>query len=326
MNIKIKMPPLAIFAYAAIVLAGLIGVGIACDLNVRETGFLNNAGGPYFPVQYKLVMIADGETADFKQLAIATEKLMVKELDGCNLAVALFSADKISQNDRQSMKEDGINLEKLPVTFLFSQTTTGRSIIFTENRLFSAEDVLAMAASPAKMNLQGLLSDNNNYYVIVMLAGSDNKANVMAEKAINAGIKECAPRLAKQKIKLLKVDKTAKAEKAFLKELGVDPGTEPACAVVFGKGRVVTPILKGADITAATMARMFAFLQANASDCTPDAVYLPGSVMDMIMPWTDKLDAKLYAAIAKSGVVPDLVWTEAEIDKNTGELIDKPVR
>ena len=94
------------------------------------------------------------------------------------------------------------------------------------------------------------------------------------------------------------------------------------CAVVFGKGRVAVPILRGAEITSEALNRMFAFLRANASDCTPDAVYLPGSIVDMIMPWNRRLDALINAAIAKSGAVPDLAWNEASVDRSTGQVVE----
>jgi hypothetical protein len=294
-------------------------------MNVREAGFLNNAGGPYFPEQYKLVMIADRETPEVSQITNQIEKLVTGTLAGCNFSVALFVADKISETDRKLMAEDGINLGELPVSFLFTERGTGRFVVFKENRLFTEEDILMLTTSPARMSLQNLLSDNSNYNVVVMIQGTNKDANTKVENEIAAAIKECAPRLGKQEIKLLKVDKSDKAEKEFLRELGVEASAEPVCAVVFGKGRIVVPLLKGNDITSATLINMLTFVQANASDCTPDAVYLPGSVIDMIMPWNEKLDARVYEAIAKSGVVADLMWTEAEVDRNTGELIDKPV-
>jgi len=304
----------------------LAGICLACDLNVRETGFLNNAGGPYYPMQYRLIMIAAAESPETRQLADALAKIEKAELQESNLGITLFTADKISARDRALMKEDGVDLEKIPQTFLFVQNQFERKILFTENRLFTVEDVRALAVSPAKKNLQGMLANNDHYCVAVLIAGSDKKATSQAEKAIQAGIKVCAPRLMKQKIAYLKVDKGDRDEKRFLQELELAAGTEPACAMIFGKGRMVVPMLKGAEITSERIEEMFSFLQANASDCTPDAVYLPGSVVDMILPWSDKLDAKMYEAIAKSGVIPDLAWTEAEIDPNTGEVIDKQAK
>jgi hypothetical protein len=313
-------------AHVLVLLAGCLGVCLACDLNVRETGFLNNAGGPYFPMQYKLVLVATNETPAIKELVARMQKLEAGDLAGCNLSVTVLAADKLSAKERELMKQDGIPADKLPLSCLLVQSQFERNVVFTENRLFTEEDVRALALSPAKLKLQGLLSENGNYCVFVLVAGADKKSAAQAEKEIDAAIKACSARLEKQKIKLLKIDRSAPAEKLFLRELGIEAGNETVCAAVFGKGRVAVPILKGIEITTDRASEQFAFLQANASDCTPDAVYLPGSVIDMILPWTDKMDAKMYMDIAKSGVVPDLAWTEAEVDPNTGELIDKPVK
>ena len=40
------------------------------------------------------------------------------------------------------------------------------------------------------------------------------------------------------------------------------------------------------------------------------------------MPWSQRLDVKMYEAIAKSGVIPDLVWNEAPVDPSTGQIVE----
>jgi hypothetical protein len=199
-----------------------------------------------------------------------------------------------------------------------------RETVFNLPHLLPTDDIRLLAQSPAKMKLHALLANNTNYCATLLIAGPAAEANARAEKAVREAIKACLPSLPGQNIPFVKVDPALPDERMFFKELGVVTGKEPVCAVVFGKGRIVAPLLKGDDITAEQIGEMFTFLQTNASDCTPDAVYLPGSVMDMIFPWSDKLDKQVYEAIAKSGVVPDLVWTEADFDPETGELIEAP--
>lgn len=319
--------------YPACIVALIIFLGFAnglvancCTLNVREAGFLNNMGGPYYPVQYRLVMIAATENDKTKKLNEALAKLNKEELEGSNLSVVLFTADKIDPRDREYMKEDGIDLTKLPQTFIFSQANYDRNVIFTEQRLFSIDEIRSFLNSPAKKRLQKLLTDNNNYSVAMLITGNDKQANKQAEKVVKDGLNATKSMLPKQKVPFFEVSLTDPKEKNFLRELAVSTNDVPAMAMVFGKGRIVMPILRRGDIDNDHIEYMLGFLLTNASDCIPDAVYLPGSVEDMIMPWNNKLDEAMYEAIAKSGVVPDLTWAEAEFDPLTGELLDKDAK
>jgi hypothetical protein len=293
------MKPL-LFAASAILVAGF---SLACELNVREAGFMDkHMEGPYIPDQYGLFMIVSNDTPAVQERMAQLRKLKASELADCNLSVGVVVAEHASQSERAQMKQDSITLDKLPATILFKQGATDRTKVLAAPRMLTDEEIVALAVSPAKIQLQQLLADTTNHHVVVMIAGSDTPANRMAEKAISAGIKACAAKLEKQQIRFLNVDGTDKAEKWFLKEIVSDAkGVEPVCVVVFGKGRIVVPILEGEEITADAIIRAFSFLQHNASDCVPGAVYLPGSTMDMIMPWNEKLDARMRETI----VVPE---------------------
>lgn len=294
-------------ACAAATAGVFVCVVLACDMNVREAGFLNNAGGPYYQEQYTLMLVTPEKNAEAVALTNGIGTMCTEARDS-NMETLLIVTNKLDEAGRKEMEAYGVDFNKLPVSMLLRGGETGLRQVFSVPGLIKVEDVVSIIQSPAKLDLRKLLLDNSNYCAVVILDCADKAANAKAKKAAEAAIAQHHEKLPTQKIPIMTVDRAKPAEKYFLSELGLKDETKaPIALVVFGKGRLVSSILTGDDIKDDVLANMFLFLNHNASDCTPDAVYVPGSTVDMIMPWTREMDAKMFDAIAKSGAVPDLM-------------------
>jgi hypothetical protein len=285
----------------------LVCAVMACDMNVREAGFLNNAGGPYYQEQFTLMLVAPEKTAEAITLTNGIGTICTEARDS-NLETLLMVTNKLDETGRKELEAYGVDFTKLPVSMLLRGGETGLRQVFSVPGLLKAEDLRSIIQSPAKLDLRKLLLDNSNYCVVVILDCADKPANARARKAAEAAVAKHREKLPTQTIPIMTVDRTKPGEKYFLAELGLKDETQaPIALVVFGKGRLASSMLTGDDIKDEALANMFLFLNRNASDCTPDAVYVPGSTVDMIMPWTREMDAKMFDAIAKSGAVPDLI-------------------
>lgn len=292
---------------------------IACDMNVREAGYLNNMGGPYFPEQYALVIVSGEGKADPKGFEDKLGKVCGSNLAGMNFTAQMMDIKSLDEAVKKELTASGIDLSKLPVSILSRSKDTVLNVQSIEG-IQTAEDVKALIASPKRLELHALLTNNANYCVATLLASADRAANQKAAAQIAKAIEEYQPRIPNQKIPVFTVDRSAAAEKYFLAEYGVPADNkEPVCLVVFGKGRVVNSVRIGEQITSEQVGRNFEFLGANASDCVPGAVYLPGTVSDLIMPWSQQIDRQIFLAIAKSGVIPELAPAVAELEGTPAE-------
>jgi hypothetical protein len=85
------------------------------------------------------------------------------------------------------------------------------------------------------------------------------------------------------------------------------------------------PAFTGASIEREVLLGAFAFLHHNASDCNEDPVDVPGATRDLLCAWSPELSMRMVQAVAESGAVPDMPWwNDAEVDPQTGELVDQP--
>ncbi len=316
---------LTILALAGALALGFAGGARACDLNVRESGFLNNAGGPYMSRPYLLWLFCEKIDDDFKEYGKELFKVVSEDLEGLNVSFDVIEEEKVKPEDRTTLAGMKIDLKELPVSVLARVYVEEFQVLANVKKRISGEELKALVTSPKKAELKTHLSDNNNYCVFVVVPGADKAASDAAMKTVKEAIAEHHKYQPSQKMPIVTVDRKDKKEEVFIKELNIkEKDTAPVVAMIFGKARMLVPTFQDKEITKDNILGQIAFLNHNASDCGADPVDIPNSTVDLLMDWSHKLDEKVILAIAKSGVVPDLDvswWTDAEIDPDTGEVV-----
>ncbi len=314
----IAKAPLALWA------AGWLGHAAACSMNVREAGFIDNIGGPCESRPYVLEYVFKGERAKTDALLDRLAEFVNKELAGLNLAVNPTDGNNLKSEQRETIEQAGADPDDLPLSLLRRMVYYDEEFVTVLPGALSDEALRSMAASPKKQELKRLLSVNTNYCVFVFIPGSDQQANAAAMRELQAASAEHGKAFPGQLVPIATLSPDDRAESFLLQELGVGPdAVNPQAAIIFGKFRFLTPTLVGDDVHRDLLTGALEFLHRNASDCTVDAVDVPGATRDLLGAWSFEESMRMVQAVAESGAVPDMPWwNEAEVDPQTGELVE----
>ncbi len=299
----------------------------ACEMNVREAGFIDNRGGFYQPRPYVLCIFYRNNAKAMNAYADEMNHYISSRLAESNLSVEILPIDKLTPQDRDAVNELNIRLAALPRTVIARKTPWGLQALSAISGLPSREVIGSMICSRKKQKMKQLLCDNRNYCIMLYCPGGDDRQNQAALGKIRAVIAEHTGTCPEQKIPVMTLDRKDRDEEFFVRELGIEKGDpRPVVAVIFGKARLLLPVHRGDEINRKILFRQLAFLNHNASDCGPDAVDIPAATMDLLLQWEPALDGKILQAIAESGAIPGLdtsFWMDAAIDPDTGAVSDK---
>ncbi len=287
----------------------------ACDMNVREAGFIVNSGEPYIARPYELWMVCQKATPEAKAYAQKMEKFIETQMEGTNLLVEVKAVEKLGPEARKELKKMGIDVAKLPLTTIVLERDYEYATMKVTPGQMGKDAVKALIASPKKLEIKKLLSENDNYCMVLFSPGKDPKAGAAALKTVQTAIAEHQKRAPKQKIPVIQLDRSDPKEAFLVKELGLSSqDTESLAVILFGKGRVLLPVMKGKAITKDNFLERYEFLNHNASDCNADPVFVLEETADLLIRWEPELDEKVITAIRKSGILERLYgpWDEDE--------------
>jgi hypothetical protein len=131
-----------------VVLLASSGGLTACDMNVREAGFINNMGGPYYARPYMLWVFCAKKTEPIEQHVKDLSKYTYEEMEGTNLALDVVEIEKVKPEERKMLAESGVNLDSLPATVLAREAGYEFQILTSVNRMVSRDDIKGMLTSP----------------------------------------------------------------------------------------------------------------------------------------------------------------------------------
>lgn len=296
------MRRLALFASAAAVMvAAAAPLARACDINVREAGYITNSGAPYGPRSYVIWFLCPKETPEAKAGAARVDRLVAGELSVCNLAGEVLGLEGLSAEERKDIEKRGIDPGKVPGCAVGRPGMDGAEILQVTSGTLDDAAVKALVLCPQKVALGKLLEDPGNYCVVLFSPGKDAKASEAALAVVKDTLKEHAAGQPNQKIPILTIDRSAPADAFFMAELGIKAENEaPYAGVIFGLGCLLQPTFTGAEITKEALASHLDFLNHNASDCGADPVFVREATVDLLMRWDPERVDKIAEELAKA--------------------------
>jgi hypothetical protein len=279
-----------------VVLACLLGClqsepVIACRFNVREVGFVDLQIEPYYLFGY----INDETPAD---VVSRLNKVTDTSLENSNIEFEIINTDQ--QQNHPAMKLlDLKQVKSLPTMVLVSPDGQSYPMSIAEsNKSFeetlrsTCEDILS---SPKREEI--LKQVINNYGVVLLIEGTDDRENKRARKAASDATElissqmEMMPKpIANPPVLNVMDRKSISDEEILLWSLGLDGEEikEPLAAVLYGRARWIGPLFKGEEIDENNLASVL-FIIGNDCECGLDHRWLQGTMLPIR--WTDKMQA-----------------------------------
>ena len=202
-------------AFLALAMGGRLAA--ACDVDVRENGFVTGQGMPYMLREYALYFLDRKVSPEMKAHAERLQKLCYEKMAVTNLVVDTAALDELSEDNIKELKSGGVDLSSLPVTVLIS----GSGTFMTAPGLLGEAGVRALVVSPKKKKLKDLLADTGNYCVLVFVPSGEEKADAAAMARTKAALAAHRKEYPTQVMPVLRVDRDDPAEAFLLSELGV---------------------------------------------------------------------------------------------------------
>jgi len=258
--------------YGTLFIAFLIGVfyplnTFACRYTIREIGFSDIGSMPYHIYVFT--------RSDMPEDDISTiEKLSFALLNETNIKLEIVDIDERRDSITQYYL-DKYNIQSFPsALFVFQEGESmicslsypGRS--FNESVWLLLENLVSSAFR--KSIIHQLL---RSYCVVLVVEGKNTSKNINAIREANEAVREISKTLDQMPkvvnsppgILVIPHEKTYE-ERILLMSLGIkgEETIEPSVAVIYGRGRIMGPVLKGEQIT---KRKVFNLLTVVGADC-----------------------------------------------------------
>lgn len=298
----------------------------ACRYNVRDVGFVDLGDEPY----RVFLLVDDGAPTGFVDLFRKTARSVFLETN-VRVEVVRVSEERVPEEDGldEEMREVVQRASRLGVTRfpalvlldpagrllqlrLAAPTTTGRDAL---RELL--EDVVI---SRKRGELLEMLPDV--YAVVLLVEGRDPAANTRAAKVARAAIGEIEAKLGElpkaigKPPALLTVGlPLQRTERILLWALGIAteredyPGGEPYCAVVYGRGKLMGPLLEGPAIGQTALFQAL-HLIGQSCECDLDRGWVNGKLLPLH--WSRSTRARFAELL---GFDPDNPLIRTEISR-----------
>lgn len=289
--------------------AGLLALpAVACRYNVRDLGFLDlETEG------YRLVVALGTNVASAASQTWRDD--LARRLRDTNVRPEFAPAGPLPE---------GFGTNQPPAALLVSPDGPGFAIAW--NAAPSGADANALSRieslvdSPVRRALRETTS--RRFGAILLIEGTDAAQNQVAREAIESAIKEVGGTLATLPKKIAEAPALVTlAPPAFAQEavllwalrLDQAPVAEPRVAAFYGKARWIGPLMKGAEITAANLSRLFGVVGADC-ECGMDLSWTRGTSLPL------RWDVATHQAAVKTlGFDPNDPLVQAE----AGRIIDR---
>ena len=255
--------------------------GFACKYTIREIGFTDIGAQPYM-----LYFFVQDNTSE--EIVSIFRKVAYPVLMETNVKTEIVNMDE--QNDHPAIKFlNHWNIESFPVAILVS--FEGRSIVvhFPETVKSTKEAVWSMTESVVNSRIRGEIVKNivRSYSIVLLIEGEDVSENKIArnrtEQAINeiSGFLESMPKPTDIIPKIITIPyKSISDESILLWSLGFDRtiNNGPEIAVLYGRGRLMGPVLKNEQITKTNIFNLLSIVYADC-ECGLDRRWKLGTMI-----------------------------------------------
>ena len=239
----------------------------ACRYTVREIGFSDIGSIPYILYIYTKSDMPEKDNSKIKKLSYAL-------LFETNIKLEIINIDE----ERDSITQyylNKYNIHSFPSALFVSPY--GESMICLLNypgRSFD-ESVWLLLENLASSTIRNSITDMllRSYCIVLMVEGKDARKNENtlneAKEAISeiSGLLDQMPKVVNSQPGILVIShEKIHEEKILLMSLGIkaEKVDEPAIAIIYGRGRIIGPVLQGEQIT---QKRLFNLLSVVGADC-----------------------------------------------------------
>ena len=239
----------------------------ACRYTVREIGFSDIGSIPYILYIYTKSDMPEKDNSKIKKLSYAL-------LFETNIKLEIINIDE----ERDSITQyylNKYNIHSFPSALFVSPY--GESMICSLNypgRSFD-ESVWLLLENLASSTIRNSITDMllRSYCIVLMVEGKDARKNENtlneAKEAISeiSGLLDQMPKVVNSQPGILVIShEKIHEERILLMSLGIkaEKVVEPAIAIIYGRGRIIGPVLQGEQIT---QKRLFNLLTVVGADC-----------------------------------------------------------
>ena len=254
---------------------------LACDIKVRDSAFRV----PRDIHRLCVIAMSGDESAE----SIRQELAMWLDGPGNSLNLELL---RLNVDDPSVQWEDydipsTPSEDMVPVVALVGRDRGNGQSIFIDHwqPSPSAEDLKVLESSPTREAIQQELG--HRLAVLLYAPGSgldDGSAQEVLDQAVEKWSK-----IQPLGISVVRMDRLDERERTLLQFIGLEPEGPDWVGVVFGRGKLMTPPLKGSEISVDRLDELIGQLTAACSCSKP----LPTMGIDVPMAWHDQLDAEV---------------------------------
>ncbi len=271
----------------------LSDMGMACRFTVREIGFADFGKDSYQFVLFKDNRISEADAKLFQTISYAA-------LLDANITVEVID---VQQDKTSSLLEYYIKSSdgKLPNAILVSPEGRAKSFTLDEDEdftqaIWSALEKIVISSARDELKESIIKS----FGVIYFIEGSNTAENNRMRHIVEEAVEEIKlvmmslPKPVKTPPIILTIKEDEKAnEDVLLWSLGFEEAdnASPAVALIYGRGRRMGPMLKGANIKKDVIRNMLRFIGEDC-ECGLDRSWMLGTMIPMR--WDSKLQAAVF--------------------------------
>ncbi len=289
------------------VMALPVSMGFGCPYAIRDAGFIVRDPSPYHLYLCVNDRTPEREHLDDRLAASATEFLA-----DSNVEAEVVNLDR--QPDHQAAAAlASLSIRELPAAVLVSplrEAVRIRGLAMDHAPDEALRAVLAASvASPRREELKEHITEH--WCLMVLAEGTDAKANERARAAAQAAAEQAVGMSTElgQTIeappRLLRLPADDPGEAVLLAALGLREGdpADPRLAVVFGTGRRLGPVLRGAEIAERSVLAYLETLGRSCA-CTSDPSELLGPSVPLV--WDAEIRARVRDSLGFDPEKPEV--------------------
>lgn len=270
---------------------------VACRYNVRDIGFAGLGYESYYLYGYVRQDISTDTISIFKRTSYAA-------LAESNIKFEIVNIDQ-QQNHPAIKYLHAEKVESFPIAVLVSPD--GRTIpvpVTKSGQPFEkslSEALDNIASSPKREQMLRQVSETLGF--ILLIEGPEQEKNKNIRNIASNAIKKIStqmklmPKLVKEPPVLVIIDsKSLPEERILLWSIGadIDKINKPCAAILYGKGRLIGPLLKGEQITETTLVNILSIVGADC-ECGLDRSWILGKSLPIR--WNEKIQAKVAKSL-----------------------------
>jgi len=285
---------------------------LACRYNVRDVGFADLGSEPYYLYGYVSQSTSVVITSSFQKISSAA-------LMESNIKFETINIDQ--QKNHLAMKYlDMWQITSFPAAVLVSPK--GQSLLVPvtkpdqpfEQTLWAALD--SILSSPKREEIIQQVS--KTFGAVLLVKGDEQEENKRVQNAVSGAIQTISMQMkmmpksiAQPPVTVVIEPESFTREKILLWSLGLDAEKvdKPHAAVLYGRARLIGPLLKGEEITETRLTNILSVVGADC-ECGLDRRWVLGKMLPVR--WDEKIQARAAKAL---GFDPENPMVKMEISQ-----------